>query len=349
MQVVFTVLATVIVTLDLIGNVIVIHVIRTRTPMRTSSDLLIANLAAADLLMIPVTANLVKFYFRGGDWFGGIVGQITCRLSFSFQALSVLSSVYTIFAISIDRFCVVCFPLKIIVTKTRIKLCIVCIWLVAITFATPLFVVGTLLAVGKKRVCVPDWEKSVVSSRHYTLLFVVFSYFVPLLTITTIYLIIGVKLWNSVAPGHHSEEAIERMRAIRRKPTKMLISIVLVFALCWLPLQTGVVLRWLAPEFYDMYVPMKVQYIFPWFGIANSAINPFIYPIFSQKFRSEFKRIVCLPCFQARTQKSFDLTLKRKLNFGQVKCKLENSNVNVTRSTPSTPISSTRNAVETSL
>ena len=277
------------------------------------------------------------------------MGQITCRLSFSFQALSVLSSVYTILVISIDRFCVVCFPLKIIVTKTRIKFCIVCIWLVAITFATPPFVVGTLLAVGKKHICIPFWEKSVISSTHYTLLFVVFSYFVPLLTITTIYLIIGVKLWNSVAPGHHSEGEIERMRVIRRKPTKMLISIVVVFALCWLPLQTGVVLRWFAPEFYNMYVPLKVQYIFLWFGIVNSAINPFIYPIFSEKFRSEFKRILCFACFKVRTQKTFDLTLKRKLPFGQIEWKLETSNENVTHSTPPTPVNSSRNAVETSL
>ena len=308
---ILTVLATATVTFDLIGNVLVVHVIRVRTPLRTSSDLLITNLAAADLLMIPVTANLVKFYFRGADWFGGIMGEITCRLSFSFQALSVLSSVYTILAISIDRFCVVCFPLKIIVTKPRIKLSIVCIWLVAITFATPPFVVGTLLAVGKKHLCVSSWEKSVISSRHYTLLFVVFSYFVPFLTITTIYLIIGVKLWNSVAPGHHSEQEIEQMRAIRRKPTKMLISIVVVFALCWLPLQTGVVLRWFAPEFYDMYLPLKVQYIFPWFGIVNSAINPFIYPIFSEKFRSEFKRILCFACFKAHKRKTFNFTLNR--------------------------------------
>ena len=282
------------------------------------------------------------------------MGQITCRLSFSLQALSVLSCVYSILTISVDRFCIVCFPPRSIITKTRVKWCIVFIWLTAITFAVPPFMVATLLPVGDKHVCVPVWEKSVISSRHYTHLFVVFSYFVPLLTVATIYLIVGVRLWNSVAPGHHSEEAIERMRAIRRKPTKMLISIVVVFALCWLPLQTAVVLRWLAPEFYEMYVPMKVHYILPWFGIVNSAINPFIYPIFCEKFRLEFKRILCFPCFKARTRKTFNLTLNRQLNFCQIERKSDSSDErsNATRSASSNTtaiLNSSTAALETCL
>lgn len=61
-QVVLTLLAAVIATFDLVGNVIVIYVTCSRTPMRTTTDLLIANLAAADLMMIPVIVYLVKFF-----------------------------------------------------------------------------------------------------------------------------------------------------------------------------------------------------------------------------------------------------------------------------------------------
>ncbi|KAJ7351814.1 hypothetical protein OS493_035295 [Desmophyllum pertusum] len=74
-RVVLTVLAAAIITLDLIGNVIVIHVTRTRTPMRTSMDLLIVNLAAADLMMIPVIVYLINFFFNQFDWFGGIMDR----------------------------------------------------------------------------------------------------------------------------------------------------------------------------------------------------------------------------------------------------------------------------------
>ena len=304
-----TTLAAAIALLDLIGNSIVIHVIRVRTPLRTTIDLLIANLAAADLLMIPVIAFLVKFFFNQFDWFGGVVGEITCRLAFSLQALSVLSSVYTIFVISIDRFCAVFFPLKKILTKTRIKLSIVFIWLIAIAFAIPQCMVATVVALGNKHICVPVWKDSGMSSSHYTLLFVVFSFFFPLVNIATLYLFTGVRLWKSIAPGHHSDEQIERMRATRRKPTKMLVTVVVVFALCWLPLQSAELLRRFTPDVYWVYIPFKVSVILPWFGVANSAINPFIYPIFCEKFHLEFKRILCFLCFKEQTRKKSDLTV----------------------------------------
>lgn len=304
-----TSLAAVLAILDLIGNSIVIHVIRARTPTRTTIDLLIANLAAADLLMIPVIAYLVKFFFVQFDWFGGIAGQITCRLAMSVQALSVLGSVYTIFAISVDRCCAVFFPLKKIVTKKRVKLSILLIWLIAIAFAIPECLAATVVAFENKYICVPTWENSGISSEKYTVFFVVLSYFFPLVAIATLYLLTGVRLWKSIAPGHHSEERIERMRASRRKPTKMLISIVVVFALCWLPLQAAEVLRRFTPEVYWLYIPFKAAVILPWFGVANSAINPFIYPIFCEKFRFEFKRVLLFRCLNEKDRRRSDLAM----------------------------------------
>lgn len=336
MQVVLTVLAAAIISLDLIGNAIIIHVIRTRTPMRTTMDLLIVNLAAADLMMIPVIIYLVNFFFNQFDWFSGIMGQITCRLAISLQALSVASSVYSIFAISIDRFCAIFFPLQKILTKTRIKWTIVLIWSIAISFAIPQFLIATVKIVGKKHKCVPSWKNSGMSSSDYTLLFLVFCYVIPLVTIATLYFTTGVRLWKSTVPGQHSELEIERIRATRRKPTKMLISIVIVFALCWLPLQTAEVLRRFAPEVYWSFIPFKVNIVLPWFGIANSAINPFIYPIFCEKFRSEFKSILCFVCFEERNRRKSGLTLVTglpKLNAERPDSLHKNSN----NTTPSSP------------
>lgn len=148
-----------------------------------------------------------------------------------------------------------------------------------------------------------------MSSSNYTILFLVFCYFVPLVTIASLYLITGVKLWKSTVPGHHSALTKERIRATRRKPTKMLIGIVLVFALCWLPLHTAEVLRRFARDVYWSRIPFEVSIILPWFGIANSAVNPFIYPIFCEKFRTEFKRILCFVCFEERSRRKSGLTL----------------------------------------
>lgn len=338
MQVVLTLLAAAIITLDLIGNVIVIHVIRSRTPTRTTLDLLIVNLAAADLMMIPVIVYLVNFFYNQFDWFGGIMGQVTCRLAISLQALSVVSSVYSILAISIDRFCAIVFPLKKIFTKTRIKWFIVLIWAIAISFAIPQFLVATVKEEGEKHKCVPSWKNSGMFSSSYTLLFLVFCYFVPLVTIASLYLITGVKLWKSAVPGHHSALTKERIRATRRKPTKMLIGIVIVFALCWLPLHTAEVLRRFARDLYWSHIPFEVNIILPWFGIANSAINSFIYPIFCEKFRAEFKRILCFVCCKEKSRKKSGLTLVTglsKINTQRHESSLKTSNNNTQSCPPS--------------
>ena len=292
-QVVLTLLAAVIATFDLVGNVIVIYVTCSRTPMRTTTDLLIANLAVADLMMIPVIVYLVKFFYYQFDWFGGVMGQVTCRLAISLQALSVVSSVYSILAISVDRCCAIFFPLKKVFNKTYIKRLILVIWAIAVAFAIPQFMVATVKTKGKKHRCYPSWKNSGMSASPYTLVFVAFSYIVPLATIATLYLVTTARLWKSAAPGHHSKLAIKRIRATRRKPTKMLIGIVTVFALCWFPLQAAEVLKRFAYEVYWSHIPFEVNVVLPWFGIANSAINPFIYPLFCEKYRYEFRRILC--------------------------------------------------------
>lgn len=310
MQAVLTLLAAAIMAFDLVGNAIVIHVTRTRTPMRATTDLLIVNLAAADLMMIPVIVYLVNFFYNQFDWFGGIMGQITCQLAISLQALSVVSSVYSILAISVDRCCAVFFPLKKIFTKTRIKWLIAIIWAIAVAFAIPQFLVATVETTGTdKHRCYPIWKNSGMSSSNYTLLFFAFGYFVPLVTIATLYLVTAVRLWKSAAPGHHSELAIERIRATRRKPTKMLIGIVIVFALCWFPLHVAEILRRFASEVYWSHIPFKISIVLPWFGIANSAINPFIYPMFCEKFRLEFKRILCFTSLKGSTRRKSGLTI----------------------------------------
>ena len=333
MPVILSIIAGLILILDLIGNTIVIHVIRTQTPSRTTTDLLIVNLAIADLLMIPVIVFLVKHFFVGFGWFGGIIGQITCRLVISLQALSVLSSVYTICAICVDRFCAIFFPLKCIFTRSRIKLCIAFVWLIAVAFAVPQFIVAVVRVMGNSAVCVQIWKNSGLSSDKYTIFFVVIGYGVPLVTIATLYLVTGAALWKSTAPGHQSEVARERIRDTRRKPTKMLVTIVIAFALCWLPLHVAEVIRRFAPQMYFKRIPIDVNIVLPWFGIANSAINPFIYPIFCEKFRSEFRKVLYFPFMKKWKRRKSDLTFLNALsNFSTKQSYLKTEN-----NTPSSP------------
>ncbi|XP_076371977.1 putative G-protein coupled receptor No9 [Tachypleus tridentatus] len=61
------------------------------------------------------------------------------------------------------------------------------------------------------------------------------------------------------------------------------------FVCCWLPFFT----IYLIGAFCESCISSLLFSIFFWLGYCNSAINPFIYGLFSQDFRHAFKRILC--------------------------------------------------------
>ena len=72
----------------------------------------------------------------------------------------------------------------------------------------------------------------------------------------------------------------------------MLITVVIVFALSWLPSVAVEMLRlYNRPLYYSL--PIEFLLTTPWFGCTNSAINPILYEIFSENYRKEFYRILC--------------------------------------------------------
>lgn len=290
--IVLTVLGALICILDLIGNVTVIHIVRTRIHMRTTINLLIANLAAADLLMVIAVAYLTKHFYVGFRWFGGVLGQVTCKLAMSIQILSVICSVLTLCAITFDRFFAIVFPLARFMTFSKAKRLAIFLWVFSFIFCLPVTVVSVSATYGDGYACYEHWEKYGMNGRTYTIAFGLVGYVIPLVVMTTLYLIMGVKLWRASTPGHQTAEARNRIRQGRRKATKMLITVVIAFTLCWLPLQVAEFLRQFAPNIYWT-IPFKLNFVFPYFGIANSVVNPFIYIVFCEKFRSEFATILC--------------------------------------------------------
>ncbi|KAG9509851.1 hypothetical protein GZH46_01622, partial [Fragariocoptes setiger] len=90
-----------------------------------------------------------------------------------------------------------------------------------------------------------------------------------------------------------------RLRA-ETKAAKTVGIIVGCFICCWLPFFTAYPVRALLCEQPDC-IPRSLLSIFTWLGYLNSAINPFIYGMFSQEFRHAFKNIICRCRFRDET------------------------------------------------
>lgn len=86
----------------LLGNALVIYVITRFDDVRTRSvsNYYIWNLAVADMLLI-LTLPFFCFSTYTGDW---VFGDIACRLANVFRECNKFASVFTLMALSVDRF-----------------------------------------------------------------------------------------------------------------------------------------------------------------------------------------------------------------------------------------------------
>lgn len=89
----------------IVGNLLIIHVVRRHRNRRTAFNYLILNMAAADILdaMVAMPA-MVMFLFVLNRWLPGMVGTITCKLVNFAVNLSISSSVLTLAVIAVDRY-----------------------------------------------------------------------------------------------------------------------------------------------------------------------------------------------------------------------------------------------------
>ncbi|XP_055609934.1 octopamine receptor Oamb isoform X2 [Uranotaenia lowii] len=89
----------------------------------------------------------------------------------------------------------------------------------------------------------------------------------------------------------HLKVQVKRFR-METKAAKTLAIIVGGFIICWLPFFTMYLIR----AFCDDCINDTLFSILFWLGYCNSAVNPFIYALFSRDFRQAFKRII-MRCF----------------------------------------------------
>lgn len=307
--------------ISLVGNtlVIAVHAIvkknnNINNRMKAASNYLLVNMAVADLIVtvfnMPVELTTV---FVGPTWLvAGSLGLALCRFyAFCwFQAVNV--STGSLSAIAIDRFLLVFYPYKKIITRRAAKIIIASIWLAASVFTLPLFVVYHIKIENEVEICYPKFDGSLSTDVYLIVNFVAFVA-TPLAIMTILYPVLSVKLWlkkpvvNQMSQSHHRDEKMNR------KVTVMLIMIVLTFALCWLP-------YWIS-TFYCYTImsdPVcfgyKLHFVTKFLGLSNSAFNPCIYFSFSESFRQGTKelckRFHCLvPCGGAEVSPANDDSL----------------------------------------
>ena len=280
---------------SLIGNSLVIHIVRTRVNIRKNPfNWLLVNTAIADLVdVITASAFSLPYFLCGECWFSGVLGTILCKLIPFFVGVSICVAVWTLTVIAAYQYRAVVSNQKKAMSSKSVVHCIVTVW----------FFAGVLLSVQlyKFKVktehevprCYEEWyedseELSSIFNKAEMIARVVITYAVPLIIIAFLYLEIANFLSRHKPPGNLSlnRQAFVKQAKKRRAAIKMMMTAVTVFAVCWLPVHVSHTMSEFHSDAYNA-IPTFFQWLFDWLAHANAAIHPWLFIAFGEQLRLE--------------------------------------------------------------
>lgn len=296
MSAVYCVAYVVVFVVGLIGNSFVIAVVYRSPRMRTVTNFFIVNLAVADVLVIVfcLPATLMSNIFV--PW---ILGWFMCKAVAYIQGVSVAASVYSLVAVSLDRFLAIWWPLKCQITKRRARMMIVVIWFIALTMTSPWLLFFDLVSIYEDepdlRLCLETWPHPEDGSLFFLIGNLLLCYVLPMILISLCYILIWIKVWRRHIPTDTKDAQMERLQQKSKvKVVKMLVVVVILFVLSWLPLYVIFAVIKLGGDVVqgeDEILPIATP-IAQWLGASNSCINPILYAFFNKKYRRGFIAIL---------------------------------------------------------
>ena len=101
---------------------------------------------------------------------------------------------------------------------------------------------------------------------------------------------------------------------------KMVITVVIIYGICWLPLHSITLIGDAHPSIYTYKYIQTVWISCHWLAMSNCCYNPMVYCWMNSKFRTGFKSALrCLPCVHYdRAQQSALATSTCKVNYRSV-------------------------------
>ena len=276
----------------LLGNIIIIYIVWKRPTVQSLTSFMFVNMAVADLMvtvfMMPVSISDLNSDFK---WMiPGLLGEITCRAIPFINHTTVMASVLCLTVMAIDRFYAFIFPLMGGTPWFRkSKYITPLIWIVSMALMS---IVPLYYKINQKTSkCASYGFYPPGNIRGFMLYLFIVTYFVPLVVISILYGKTAHAIWFRHVPGNELNENQQHQQEISKKrAVRMLIIIVITFAICWLPGQ-ALNLFWAVTRF-TIDLPDILMYLAFWLGHANSAINPWLYIALSTNIRSAFLQML---------------------------------------------------------
>ncbi|CAH0564396.1 unnamed protein product [Brassicogethes aeneus] len=289
-----------------IGNgTLVVIFLRHRT-MRNVPNTYILSLALADLLVIITSVPFTSTIYTVDSWPWGLT---ICKISETAKDISIGVSVFTLTALSADRFFAIVDPLKKFHTSsggkkaTRITLCVaISIWILSIICAIPAAIGSHLKTFDEGDisfvVCYPypSWLNNKYPQVMVLAKFCIL-YLVPLAIIAIFYICMAVYLIISTRNVPGEIQGMQRQIRARKKVAITVLVFVLMFAVCFLPSNMFMMFFYFHPNASEIYNDFWhfLRIIGFCLSYLNSCANPVALYFVSGAFRKHFNRyLLCI-------------------------------------------------------
>ncbi|XP_041478972.1 allatostatin-A receptor-like [Lytechinus variegatus] len=281
--------------IGIIGNAVVILVVFNRRVSKNSTDILIGSLAVADLLSSIAIVPVPQIKYVPSTW----LGEVYCRVVNGqiFMWFFVTASIFTLTAISVERYVAVIHPFTFrrIFSIRRTTIYIIIIWTICVINYATYFYFFIKVHEPTHSCQVP---KDPPSFRLLGgLSQVIFKYMCPLfiMVITQAMIIITLhrqaKRFRSMNDSKVKTTHAEKSHHAKGRVIRMLLLVVITFMVCWSPSQMSFLL-YSAQIIGPAYLYSPLNRIFTVMGFYNSCANPIIYTISNAEFRLAVKSVL---------------------------------------------------------
>ena len=332
----------VIILLALVGNVAVCIISRRNRRLQTSTYCLIMNLAVSDIGSVLCLPFLLPELFIG-NW---IMGEVMCKLLKPSVVVFNFVTTNTLVAIACDRFRAVVFPFVARPSTSETRLIVSLLWLIAFLFSLPSYGAMTVQSFPEtpnSYYCLDifseDTENDILYRRVYTITMYIMNALLPVIVISALYLKITATLKNirliplsfrptrssslnstpSASP-HSSLLNLNKLnmnsagflkrQMMEKKFLRMLMTVLLVYVLCYLPFQTFYLVYEFNPDMFNFaYIQPLSEFLYLIVWLPN-ALNPVCYGCLNEQYKRAFKALIFRP-------RKFFQTLKKGQNFNQ--------------------------------
>jgi bombesin-like receptor 3 len=297
----------------LAGNGTLVYAFFKQRSLRTLPNTLIISLSVGDLLTICGALPFVSTIYTVDSW---PYGEMVCKLSELLRDLSSGVSVYTLALLSLDRYMAIVRPLRRYAAarsrrrRRRTLASVASVWAVSMAFAAPGFINSHLLRISVAPgrhilVCYPFPPRlGPTYARTIVMLKFLGLYLLPLLVISGFYAAMARHLLASAAQlrtaHRQSGSGTNSQVRSRVKVAKIVLTFILIFALCFFPSHVFLLWFYFYPDAYHHYnhfwhLLRIVGFVLTF---TSSCLNPIALYFVSGVFRKHFQRYLCgFVCF----------------------------------------------------